>query len=174
MRRSGVRLTIGLASIPMGVPHTRPIRLTAHATQTGLVSSYTPWVGTVVVPGAVGNLLEYRFGERGLAAMGLVAAVPHYLAQVPYPAATIALLDGLSRAGGLALPLGDLATSAAETARAVDDQIAESSEGQALVKTLEEQYDAAVAAQRLPTADELGAELERFLASQPRPEDPSA
>lgn len=174
VRRSGVRLTIGLTSIPMGVPHTRPVRLTAHATQTGLVSAYTPWVGTVVVPGSIGNLLEYRFGERGLAAMGLVATVPHYLAQVAYPAATIALLDGISRAAGLSLPLGDLAASAAETAKAVDEQLADSSEGQTLVRTLEEQYDASVASQKLPTADELGAELERFLASQPRPDDPSA
>jgi hypothetical protein len=40
------------------------------------------------------------------------------------------------------------------------------------VRTLEEQYDASAATSELPTADELGAELERFLASQPRPDDP--
>ena len=52
-----------------------------------------------------------------------------------------------------------------------------------MVRGLEEQYDAFVRGQAgtnllaeqtgpLPTADELGAELERFLAEQPRPNDP--
>ncbi len=168
----GVRLTIGLNSIPMGVPHTRPVRLTAHATRIELVAGYTPWVGTVVVPGSVGNLLELRFGEWGLDAMGLAAGVPHYLAQVPFPAASVALIEGVSRAGGLVLPDRPLRESADETRTAVDAQLAESPEGAALVSTLEAQYDAAMSASELPTADELGAELERFLASQPRPDDP--
>ena len=167
-----VRLTLGLTAIPMGVPHTRPVRLTAHATRLDLITGYTPWVGTVVVPGSAGNLLELRFGERGLDAMGLAAGVPHYLAQLPYPAASIALLDGIARAAGLKLPDADLRAAADETRTAVDEQLRESVEGSALVTSLEQQYDASVAASELPTADELGAELERFLASQPRPDDP--
>ncbi len=170
--RLDVRLTIGLAAIPMGVPHTRPVRLTAHATRLDLVTGYTPWVGTVVVPGSAGNLLELRFGERGLDAMGLAAGVPHYLAQLPYPAASIALLEGVARAAGLELPDAALREAAVETRAAVDAQLAESVEGSALVTSLEQTYDEAVAASELPTADELGAELERFLASQPRPDDP--
>ncbi len=167
-----VRLTIGLTAIPMGVPHTRPVRLTAHATRPDLTAGYTPWVGTVVVPGSVGNLLELRFGEQGLDAMGFAAGVPHYLAQLPYPAASVALLDGVARAAGLVLPDADLRAAADETRTSVDDQLRESPEGTALVTSLEQQYDASVAASELPTADELGAELERFLASQPRPDDP--
>ena len=167
-----VRLTIGLTAIPMGVPHTRPVRLTAHATRPDLTAGYTPWVGTVVVPGSVGNLLELRFGEQGLDAMGFAAGVPHYLAQLPYPAASVALLDGVARAAGLVLPDADLRTAADETRTSVDDQLRESPEGAALVASLEQAYDASVAASELPTADELGAELERFLASQPRPDDP--
>jgi predicted ATP-grasp superfamily ATP-dependent carboligase len=167
-----VSLTVGLTAIPMGIPHTRPVRLTAHATRAELVSGYTPWVGTVVVPGSAGNLLEFRFGERGLDAMGLVAGVPHYLVQVPYPLASVALLEGLARAGGLALPDADLREAAEQTRIAVDGQLSDSSEGAALVESLEQQYDAGLATSELPTADELGAELERFLANQPRPDDP--
>ncbi len=167
-----VRLTIGLTAIPMGVPHTRPVRLTAHATRAELVAGYTPWVGTVVVPGSAGNLLELRFGERGLDAMGFAAGVPHYLAQLPYPAAAVALLEGIGRAADLELPGETLRTAAEETRRAVDVQLADNEEGAAMVASFEQAYDAAVAASELPTADELGAELERFLASQPRPDDP--
>ncbi len=168
-----VRLTLGLNAIPMGVPHTRPVRLTAHATRKDLVAGYTPWVGTVVVPGSASNLLEFRFGERDLDAMGLAAAVPHYLAQVPYPAASVALLEGVARASGLIIPDAALRKAAEETHTAVDAQLEDSTEGTALVRTLEEGYDSSEAASALPTADELGAELERFLASQPRPDDPS-
>jgi len=57
--------------------------------------------------------------------------------------------------------------------------VAQSDELQTLVDTLEQQYDAFVAARGsqtlttadLPTADELGAELERFLAEQTRRRD---
>ena len=70
------------------------------------------------------------------------------------------------------LPDSDLRTAADETRTSVDEQLRESPEGAALVTSLEQQYDASVAASELPTADELGAELERFLASQPRPDDP--
>ena len=69
-----VRLTVGVNAIPMGVPHTRPVRLTAHATRKDLVAGYTPWVGTVVVPGSASNVLEFRFGERNLDAMGLAGS----------------------------------------------------------------------------------------------------
>ena len=80
---------------------------------------------------------------------------------------------GITRAAGLMLPDADLQAAADETRTAVDEQLRESVEGSALVTSLEQQYDASVAASELPTADELGAELERFLASQPRPDDPA-
>jgi hypothetical protein len=62
---------------------------------------------------------------------------------------------------------------------AIDEQVAQSDEVAAVVRALEEQYDAFVAGRGrsllagdagLPSADELGAELERFLAEQPRGE----
>src|SRR5512139_480478 len=55
----GIRLTIGVHGIPMGVPHTRPTTVTAHATRSDLVAGRDAWVGTVQVPGSMTNLLEY-------------------------------------------------------------------------------------------------------------------
>jgi predicted ATP-grasp superfamily ATP-dependent carboligase len=180
--RLGVRLTVGLNSIPMAVPHTRPAGVTAHATRQELISGYEPWLQRVQVPGSVGHLLEYRLGEQGRDALGFAAHVPHYVAQTEYPAAAEVLLASVSRSTGLLLPRDGL-RSAAEVIRVeIDRQVAQTEEAATLVHALEEQYDAfargrgeknllAAETGPLPTADELGAELERFLAEQTRPGD---
>ncbi|MEH1029812.1 proteasome assembly chaperone family protein [Micromonospora profundi] len=180
--RLDVRLTVGLNSIPMAVPHTRPTGVTAHATRPELIAGYEPWLQRVQVPGSVGHLLEFRLGEQGRDALGFAAHVPHYVAQTEYPAAAEVLLTSVSRSTGLLLP-GDGLRSAAEVVRVeIDRQVAQTEDAAALVQALEEQYDAfargrgeknllAPDAGPLPTADELGAELERFLAEQTRPGD---
>ncbi|MCO1599240.1 PAC2 family protein [Micromonospora sp. RHAY321] len=180
--RLDVRLTVGLNSIPMAVPHTRPTGVTAHATRPELIAGYEPWLQRVQVPGSVGHLLEFRLGEQGRDALGFAAHVPHYVAQTEYPAAAEVLLTSVSRSTGLLLP-GDGLRSSAEVVRVeIDRQVAQTEDAAALVQALEEQYDAfargrgeknllAPDAGPLPTADELGAELERFLAEQTRPGD---
>jgi hypothetical protein len=110
--------------------------------------------------------------------------VPHYLAQAEYPIAAATLLDSVARSTGLALPTGALHEAAEALRVDVDRQIAEADEAAALVRALEQQYDAYVRGRDanllarqngpLPTADELGAELERYLAEQTKPGDPPA
>jgi predicted ATP-grasp superfamily ATP-dependent carboligase len=170
-----VRLTVGLNAIPMAVPHTRQVGVTAHATRKQLVSGFQPWVNTVTVPASAGHLLEYRLGQHGLDAIGFAAHVPHYVAQLDYPLSAAVLLESVTAVSGLALPTDELRT-AAETVRGeIDAQVAQSPEVAAVVQGLEEQYDSytsdhrdllADPSARLPTADELGAELERFLSER--------
>ncbi|SDG09107.1 Predicted ATP-dependent carboligase, ATP-grasp superfamily [Lentzea fradiae] len=172
--RWGVRLTLGFHGIPMGVPHTRPLNVIGHATRPELVSEYQPFFNRVQVPGNVAGLLELRLGQAGHDAMGFAAQVPHYLAQSQYPTAAVTLLDAVARATGLALPIGSL-IDAAQTADAeIHRQVAESEEVAQVVEALERQYDAfiqTVGTTDIPSADELGAEFERFLAEQQRPPD---
>lgn len=180
IERLDVRITVGLTAIPMAVPHTRPIGVTAHATRPELIAGYEPWLRQVQVPASVANLLEYRLGKHGHDAIGFAVHVPHYLAQSPFPAAAEELLTRLSRSTGLLLPTEEL-RSAAELVRVeVDKQVAAAEDATALVKMLEQQYDSfsrgrgdndllAAETAALPTADELGAELERFLAEHNRP-----
>ena len=173
--RFGVRLTIGLNAIPMGVPHTRPTGVIAHGSRKELVAGYEPWVNAVQVPGTAGHLIEYRLGQAGYDAIGFAVHVPHYVAQAEYPAAAAVLLEQVTRASGLALPLDALEIAAASTREAIDEQVSASPEVASVVEALEQQYDAFVSGRgqsllvdeaSLPTADELGAELERFLAEQ--------
>jgi len=179
--RLDVRLTVGVAAIPWPAPHTRPLALTAHATDPALVAGQQSWVDTITVPGNAAGLVELRLGEAGLSAMGFAAHVPHYLAQVEYPAAAAALLDAVAAATGLRLPTQPL-HEAADRARAeVDEQLAASPENTSAVRALEQQYDAFMRGQEsggllssglgvLPSADEIAAEFERFLANQDPPE----
>lgn len=173
--RLGVRLTIGLNAIPMGVPHTRPTGVIAHGSRKELVADYEPWVNAVQVPGTAGHLIEHRLGQAGYDAMGFAVHVPHYVAQAEYPAAAAALLAEVAKAGDLTLPLDALNDAAATTRAAIDEQVTNAPEVAEIVTALENQYDAFLAGREssllldsadLPTADELGAELERFLAEQ--------
>jgi PAC2 family len=181
IERFGVNLTVGLNAIPMAVPHTRPVSVTAHATDQRLLGDRESWLQRVQVPASVGNLLEFRLGESGHDAMGYAAHVPHYLAQTTYPAAAELLLDSVSRTTGLALPTGRLREAALVVRQEVDKQVADDEQASRLVLSLEEQYDAFLRGRQgnllaessgpLPTAEELGAELERFLAEQSRDND---
>ncbi|BBY96988.1 proteasome assembly chaperone family protein [Mycolicibacterium fallax] len=172
----GVRLTVGLGSIPMAVPHTRPVTLTAHSNNRELISEHIPWVGEVQVPGSAANLLEYRMAQHGHEVIGFTAHVPHYLAQSNFPPAAVTLLEQVCAAAGLALPMAELAAQGAEITTKIAEQVAENPEIASVVTALESQYDAFVSAQEnrsllardedLPSGDELGAQFEQFLAQQ--------
>jgi predicted ATP-grasp superfamily ATP-dependent carboligase len=173
--RYDVRLSVGVHAIPMAVPHTRPIGVTAHGTRPELVAGHEPWVSRVQVPGHMAGLLEFRLGEAGLDAAGFAVHVPHYLAQAEYPDAAATLVEAVAELGKLRLPSGDLRAAGEQVRAAVDAQVGEQPEVAEVVQALEEQYDAFVAARGrsllaeetpIPTAEELGAELERFLAQE--------
>jgi hypothetical protein len=114
--------------------------------------------------------------------MGFAVHVPHYVSQSAYPAAAAQLVREVAKNGGLRLPVDALDEAAAATRTALDEQVAGAPEVAEVVRALEQQYDAFVEGRgrsllatdmteaELPTADELGAELERFLADQQKPE----
>lgn len=174
----GVRLVVGLHGIPWAAPHTRPIGLTPHASERSLIAGRPRWVGDVDVPGHVGALLELRLGEAGHPSMGFTAHVPHYLAATEFPPAAVALLEALSDTLGVELPTQALRDAGLAVLAQVDAQVTDSPETLEAVRGLERQYDAVVAgralqgpglmapslpADEMPDADELAADVERFL-----------
>ncbi|MFD6860602.1 proteasome assembly chaperone family protein [Rhodococcus sp. NPDC060086] len=178
----GVRRTIGLNSIPMAIPHTRPLGVTAHSTNKDLISDHHRWSGQLQVPAGASSLLEFRMAQHGHEAVGFSVHVPHYLAQTDYPAASESLLINVAEVGNLDLPLEALGEAAARVREQVDEHIEGNEEVLSVVNALERQYDSYVAAQEqqstplptdesLPSGDELGAEFERFLAEYERRDD---
>lgn len=173
-----VSMTVGIHGVPMGVPHTRPLSSIAHANRSGLLGDEPTWLGPVQLPASLEALLELRLGERGHDALGYAVHVPHYLNQIRYPQAAEALLQRVESITGLSLPVSTLAGPADQARAEIDKQVRQSEEVSAVVRALEEQYDAVTGAnsgprpglvsssEDLPTADEIGAEVERYLQSQ--------
>ncbi|SDH25600.1 proteasome assembly chaperone family protein [Microbacterium pygmaeum] len=168
-------------AIPMPVPHTRPIGTTVSGTRHDLTEAHSVWQPHTQVPATAGHLLEYRFAEVGARVAGFVLLVPHYLGDTEYPAAALAGLDSLSAATGLVFAGDVLRDENREYILKVDDQVSGSDELSRMLQGLEERYDSYMAGSTsatamvhtgdLPSADELAAELERFLATGPTSDD---
>ncbi len=170
----GVRLVVTLGAFPLSVPHTRPVRLVGTAPTTAsleLAESVGVVPGTHTLPAPISAALLEGFGVAGVAAVGLWARVPHYAAAMPYPAASAALVDGLGTVAGLDLDSSDLHAAAAMARSRIDTLIASSEEHGNMVRALEEAVDAEQLAppfdpSDIPSGDEIGAELERFLRGE--------
>ena len=171
----GVSRVVTLGAVPMAVPHTRPIAITPHANRPELVVGESPWKGELRVPASAQSLLEIRLGEWGLDALGFVAHIPHYLAQMEYPQAALALLEHVERGGRLTIDLTDVREAAEITETEVDRYLASHDEVGDVVRGLEQQYDSFREAeasgssllsgdQPLPTGEEIGRDFEQFLA----------
>ncbi len=174
-----MRLAINFHGIPMGVPHTRPVGLTPHGNRVDLMPGHRAWFEEAQVPGSAASLVELRLAEAGRDVLGVAAHVPHYLARSPYPDAALAVLETITAATGLVLPeIAHALRNEAHTVRVeIDRQVAEGDgELVSVVRGLESQYDAVAGSQTresliaepvdLPSADDLAAEFERFLADR--------
>lgn len=181
IERFGVTRVVGMGSVPMAVPHTRPIHVTPHANNPALLAGESRWNGELRIPSSAQALLELRLGEWGHDAMGFVAHVPHYLAQFQYPRAAVSLLEEVERAAGILVDLGDLRELAHDRETEIAHYVETNPEVADLVSGLEQQYDAFERAQspgtsllaegvELPTGDEIGELFEQFLAGLDGPD----
>ena len=172
-----VTMTVGFGAFPAPVPHTRPVRLAATATSRELADGVGFVPGTIDVPGGIHAAIESALGEAGQPATGLWARVPHYIANLPYPAASVAILEGLRKVAGIEVDTAELQATAAVTNSRIDALLANrallnSEDHTALIQALETQWDADLGRisgpmpTDLPSGDELAAELERFLRGQ--------
>ncbi len=172
-----VSLVASVSSMPMPVPHTRPLPVTAHGNREDLIAGISLWKSIAELGGSAAQMLEVVLGERGFDTIGYTVNVPQYLADAELPQAALIALEHLGAATHLNLPTDRLRESGREVEQQIDDQVSGSPEVQAIVTHLEQRYDEHVggSAQRsllardeseIPDADELGATIEAFLAEQ--------
>jgi hypothetical protein len=184
IRALDVELTVNVHGIPMAVPHTRPLGATMHGTNASLISGNEANFGVAQVPGSFSSLLELRLGEAGRDAVGFAVHVPHYLGQSEFADAALLGLHRIIATTGLDLDTTGLAAAAGRDRAEIARQMEESDEISAVVRALEQQYDTFLEGRRhrsllatdlsdLPTADEIGAELEEFLKDVTQ-DDPSS
>jgi predicted ATP-grasp superfamily ATP-dependent carboligase len=169
-----VRLLVGMGAFPAPVPHTRAASVVATASTAELANQVGVVTGSLDVPAGIVVALQSRFTEVGIPAIALWARVPHYAAGMPYPEASVALLESFAKVAGVVVDTTPLRDAADATRARLDELTANSAEHQALVRQLEAQFDAEPAPgqdggpnwSNLPSGDELAAEVERFLRDQ--------
>lgn len=162
----GARMVVGMGAYPTPVPHTRPPLVAASASSEELAAGLVR--NTVEVPSGVQGMIERRAALRGLPAIGLWVQVPHYVSAMPYPAASLSLLQAASRVSDLDLPVGELPGLAEATRKRIDELIQQNPEHLAMLEQLEAQADHKATSNELSatSGEELAAELERFLREQ--------
>jgi hypothetical protein len=173
----GVDRSMTLYAAPMTVPHTRPLVVSAHASDPTLVADLQRWESRMIIPGSAALRTEISLSKAGVDTVGLTAHVPHYIAASDYPEATYGLLHAVEQVGDLELPLRALRADMEKVRKQLAEQVEESGEIGTVVAALERQYDEEMArirrrrensllapGENVPSGEELGAEFERFLA----------
>ena len=173
----GVSKMVALGAYPFATPHTRDSRLSVSSPSAAVVAALPFKKNSVDVPAGVAAMLEHAFHDRGIEAFGMWVQVPHYVASMAYPAATVALLCGLMEVAGITVDGGAPRRETIIQRQRLDELVAGNDEHGAMVSQLEALYDANEAdgtdndsgplrAAEFPSADELGAEFEQFLRDQ--------
>jgi hypothetical protein len=175
----GVQHMAHLGAYPFATPHTRPARLSITSPSQDVLMRLPFLRSSIDVPGGIAAALEHEMHERGIPAVGIWAQVPHYIASISYPAASVALLDGLRDATGLVIDAAELRSEVIVQARRIDALVEGNDEHAAMIEQLEELYDSIDSAAgttvagtfggpvlEVRSADELGAEVEEFLRRQ--------
>jgi proteasome assembly chaperone (PAC2) family protein len=159
-----VSLVVTLGSLLADTPHTRPITVSGTGAHPSIADRLGVSVSKYEGPTGILGIIQDACMRRGVDAISLWAAVPHYAASSPSPKATLALVNTLEEFLDVSIPLSDLPERADIWEREVNDLAAEDSEVADYVKALEESKDAA----ELPevSGDSIAKEFERYLRRQ--------
>jgi proteasome assembly chaperone (PAC2) family protein len=159
-----VSLIVSLGSLLADTPHTRPISVTGTGAHPSIANRLGVSVSKYEGPTGILGIIQDGCMRRGIDAISLWAAVPHYASNAPSPKATLALINTLEEFLNIKIPLSDLPDRADAWEREVNDLAADDSEIADYVKALEESKDAA----ELPevSGDTIAREFERYLRRQ--------
>lgn len=175
--RLEVSMMVGLGAYPFPTPHTRPSNLSCTTPSADLLNKHAFVRTSVDVPAGMAAVLEQVLHDAGIPSISIWAQGPQYIPAMTYPAAAVALLDGLKDTAGLLFDRGSLQQEAVIQTERLDRLVAKNSEHQEMVQKLEQAYDAMLphdanatrhdgeqlSEKDIPTPEELTAELEAFL-----------
>ena len=166
-RELGVELVVSLGALLADIPHTRPVQVTGIAADPELVERLGFSEARYEGPTGIVGVLHDACARAGLASASLWAPVPHYVATVPSPKATLALLRRLEDLLETPIDTAELDEASVEYERRLDEAVASEPEVRALVERLEQQLDEdEVSFRNLPSGDSIAKEFERFLKEQ--------
>ena len=169
--RYGVSRFVTLGAVPAPVPHTRPVRVVCTTSDPGLLLDADEVLpNDLVVPGAAVSVIRQGIAGAGIPAIGYWVQTPHYL-QSPFNPGVLSLMERVGDQVGIAFPIGDLAEKASAQLEEIDSDLSERSDAKEYVERLEQMQDEQgepppiISFEDLPSPDEIGAEVEKFLRS---------
>lgn len=152
-------LTLG--SLLADTPHTRPISVSGSGSHPDIAKRLGVEVSRYEGPTGILGILQEAAQRRGIDAISLWAALPHYASTPPSPKATLALINALEDFLNISIPLGDLQEQSKAWESAVDEMAREDSELAEYIRQLESSKDET----ELPeaTGESIAREFERYL-----------
>ncbi|CAN5342917.1 MAG: PAC2 family protein [Nocardioides sp.] len=157
----GGTLVVTLGALLAEVPHTRPIPISGTASEPELVDRLRLERSSYEGPTGVVGVLQDACTRLDVPSVSYWAAVPHYVAQMSCPKATLALIGQVEDLLGTSIPLGDLPEESEAWESAVN-QISEDDEEIAeYVQSLEQTRDTADSPEA--SGDAIAMEFERYL-----------
>jgi hypothetical protein len=152
---------VTLGALLADVPHTRPIPITTTSDDEALIARLALEPSRYEGPTGIVGVLQDAATRRGLPALSLWAAVPHYVGQSPSPKAVLALLGRVEELLEVPVPLDELAEEAQAWEHGVDELAGEDDEIGEYVRQLEQAKDTA----DLPeaTGEAIARDFERYL-----------
>ena len=170
----GVRQFVHLGAYPFATPHTRPARISVTSPSQDMLMRVPYLRSSIDVPAGAAAALEHAMHERGIPSIGIWAQVPHYIASMTYPAASVALLDGLREVTHLVIDAATLRSDVMIQGRRLDTLVNANEEHQSMIAQLEQLYDSSTQPMpgmqgpmlQIASGDELAAEVEEFLRRQ--------
>jgi predicted ATP-grasp superfamily ATP-dependent carboligase len=168
----GIQLVVTLGALLADVPHSRPVGVTAYASDPALVDRLSLQTPTYEGPTGIVGVLQTACAEAGMPAASLWAAVPHYVAVAPNPKGALAILRRLESLVGVTVDASDLETAAVDYERQVTRAVELDPEVQAFVERLEraaDEEEGPTDLSQLPSGDVLAREFQRFLRQRGGP-----
>jgi predicted ATP-grasp superfamily ATP-dependent carboligase len=159
-----VELVITLGSMLADTPHTRAIPVSGTGAHPDIARRLGVEVSRYEGPTGILAVIQDGCVRRGIDAIALWAAMPHYASASPSPKATLALVNGIEDFLEISLPQGVLPELATQWEKSVDEMVKEDSDIEEYIKTLEESKDATELSD--DSGEELAREVERFLRRQ--------
>jgi predicted ATP-grasp superfamily ATP-dependent carboligase len=162
----GIQLVVLLGALLADVPHSRPVSVTAHASDPSLIQRLSLSAPTYEGPTGIVGVLHQACQDAGLPSASLWAAVPHYVAVAPNPKGALALLRRLESLVGVTVDALELEDAASDYERQVSRAVELDPDVQAFVERLERAADEETGRPdpgSLPSGDVLAREFQRFL-----------
>jgi predicted ATP-grasp superfamily ATP-dependent carboligase len=164
----GVQLVVSLGALLGDIPHTRPVAITGHASEEGLMErmGLASHGSTYEGPTGIVGVLHSACANAGLPSASLWAGVPHYVAAAANPKAALALVRRVEGLTGVSVDVSELESAAADYERQVGLAVQSDPDIRAFVERLEqaaESDDEPLAPGDVPSGDTLAREFQRFL-----------